>query len=60
MKHIIVLIKDDQLEAWGCMTELCAAHESFSYAYLKSKKFPFDYKGHQFRKLPYRQAVINS
>ena len=51
--NIIILTDKESHEAWGSLTELCDAHE-FSYNYLKRLKFPFQYKGLDFIKVPFR------
>lgn len=53
-ENIIILEKNDLLEAWGSLTEICKEH-GFSYHYLKRKKFPFTYKGFNFIKVKYRR-----
>jgi hypothetical protein len=60
MKSVIIVKKGEDLEAWGSLTELCDNHKEnkFSYNYLKGLKFPFDYKGFSFRKVPYRKRSI--
>lgn len=57
--NIIILTKGDQVETWGSLTDLCDNHESFSYHYLKKKKFPFYYKGFRFERVPFRKKLIN-
>jgi len=47
--------KDDEVEVWGCVTRLCLVHTGFSYHYLKGKKFPFNYKGWEFKKVKYNK-----
>ena len=54
-KNVIIMQQDDQVEVWGCITKICIAHPDFSYHYIKSKKFPFEYKGWKFIKTPYRK-----
>lgn len=56
--NVIILKKEDQLECWGQLVELCQHHEEFSYNYLKGLKFPFKYKGYDFIKIPYRTKTI--
>ncbi len=52
---IILINKDlDLMEAWGSLTEICKMHKEFSYNYLKKKKFPFEYKEWEFKKVPFR------
>ena len=38
-------------EFWSNLKLLCENHPEFSYDYIKSKKFPFEYKGWDFRKV---------
>jgi hypothetical protein len=51
--NIIILTDKESHEAWGSLTELCKAH-GFSYNYLKRLDFPFQYKGLDFIKVPFR------
>ena len=53
-QNVIILIKDDIVEVWGRITEIAEAHSDFSYSTLKSKKFPFNYKGWRFYKVRYK------
>lgn len=53
-QNIIVLTKDGKTEAWGSLTEICKNHKDFRYFSVKSKKFPFNYKGWLFTKVPFR------
>ena len=55
-KNVIVLSKGNHKESYGSLTELCSDYPNFSYYYLKSKKFPFEYKGFLFEKLKYNQG----
>jgi len=55
-QNIIVLVNGEQVEAWGSLTELCKNHSEFSYHYLKARKMPFEYKGWNFYKVPFRKA----
>jgi len=57
-KNIIILNKDEQFEAWGSFTELCEAH-GFPYHSLKSKKYPFEFDGWKFVKVPFRSKNEN-
>lgn len=56
--NIIVLQRDSDLECWGSLTEICREH-GYSHNYLKRLKFPFTYKGWEFKKVPFR-AKYNS
>ncbi len=49
MKYVIIMQKEDQVEAWKSVTRLCDKYK-FSYHYMKRLKFPFNYKGYSFRK----------
>ena len=49
MKYVIIMQKEDQIEAWKSVTRLCDKYK-FSYHYMKRLKFPFNYKGYSFRK----------
>lgn len=55
IKNVIIIQRDDEIEVYGCLTKICFAHKDFSYHFLKGKKFPFEYKGWEFKKLPYRK-----
>ena len=57
--NIIVLQKGDEIEVWGSITEICDIHSDISYHSVYNKKFPFEYKGYSFKKIPYRQQFIN-
>lgn len=50
MKTVIIISKGDLVGAYKALTHVCKAHKEFSYHYLKSKKFPFVYKGWNFIK----------
>ena len=53
MKNVIVMQREDQIQVWGCMTKICLYNPGFKYHSLKGKKFPFNYKGWRFVKVPY-------
>lgn len=53
MKKVIIIIKEDEVIPSGSLTAICENNPLFSYHYLKGKKFPFEYKGWSFRKVPY-------
>lgn len=57
-RHIVVLIKGDQVEAWGSLKELCDSH-NLPYHSLKAKRFPFEYQGFKFYKPEYRTKLID-
>ena len=48
---IILLKKNENIEAYTALTKLCKDYKEFSYSYIKSKKFPFNYKGYEFLKI---------
>lgn len=52
-ENIIIITDGESYETWGSLTELCENH-GLSYNYLKKKKFPFDYIGIHFEKVPFR------
>jgi len=59
-KNILILqsIEEPQLmETWGSLTEICREH-FFPYNTLKVKKFPFDFGGYHFMKLPYNTITM--
>tara|TARA_R100001530_G_scaffold132868_1_gene105652 strand:- start:1757 stop:1924 length:168 start_codon:yes stop_codon:yes gene_type:complete len=45
------MIKGTQIEAWSTLKGVAASSPKFSYSTMKSKTFPFKYKGFNFRKL---------
>ena len=55
LTNVIVIQKEDEVEVHGCLTRICLIHKDFSYHYLKGKKFPFSYKGWDFRKVKYNK-----
>mgnify|MGYP000921801470 CR=1 FL=1 len=55
IKNVIIIQREDEVEVYGCITKICLAHEDFKYHTLKGMKFPFEYKGREFKKLPYRK-----
>lgn len=59
-KNIVVLSKDGKRECWGSLKEICEEHKDhkFSYNYLKSKSYPFEYKGFTFERFPFRVRTI--
>lgn len=48
---MIHLSQGEKAELWSSLTKLCRCHEDFSYYYLKRKKFPFEYKGWNFKRI---------
>jgi len=55
--NIIVLTKDEITETWGSLTECCREHTEFPYHSLKTKKFPFNWEGWTFTKVPHRKKI---
>lgn len=66
-KGVIILIRDDEMEAWGSIAEMCRNHPEISYSYLSTKTFTKDNgfrinyinrhkKTFKLRKLPYRKT----
>jgi len=55
-RKVIVLEREDKQEFWSNLKLLCAHHPNFSYEYIKSRKFPFDYKEWHFRKVEVNKA----
>jgi len=60
MKNVIILSGEGRRETWGSLTMLCKHHPDFSYHFLKAKKYPFEYKGWLFEKLPYNKKSKES
>lgn len=54
-ENIIILTNLKDFECWGSLVELCKVN-GFSYNYLKRKKFPFEYKGLKFIRVPFRSS----
>lgn len=52
-ENTIIIFDGESYESWGSLTEICEKH-GLSYNYLKRKKFPFEYRGVQFIKPPFR------
>lgn len=50
-RNIIIIKTAGKEEFWSNLKLLCENHPQFSYDYIKSKKFPFEYKGWDFRKV---------
>lgn len=55
-QNIIVLTKGTLTEAWGSLTEICQTH-NLPYHSLKAKKYPFEYDGWRFVKVPFRTKL---
>lgn len=54
-ENIIILYDGENYEAWGSLVEICKT-KNLSYNYLKRMKFPFEYKGMSFIKVPFRKS----
>jgi hypothetical protein len=54
-ENIIILTNGECYEAWGSLVELCRV-KGFSHNYLKRLKFPFEYKGLKFIRVPFRAS----
>ena len=53
---VITNLKDtEQTESWGSLVKLCSFHPEFNYHSLKGKKFPFNYKGWEFKKVKFNR-----
>lgn len=57
-RNIIVIRKEGHEEFWSNLKLLCKHHPEFSYEYIKSWKFPFDYKGWSFRKAEVNKVLL--
>jgi len=59
-KNIVILLRNGELEAWGSLKQICTEHKDhdFNYGYLKALKYPFDYKGFRFERVPFRERTI--
>lgn len=57
-KNIIILEKDGKKETWGALTDICKVHSEITFGSIKDKKFPFNYKGFEFTKVPYKTKLI--
>jgi hypothetical protein len=57
-RNIIVIKTDGKEEFWSNLKLLCEHHPEFSYEYIKSKKFPFEYKDWSFRKVEVNKLII--
>ncbi len=51
MKNIILLENEEEQHAYTCLTTICRDFTKFSYHYIKKQKYPFRYKGYNFKKL---------
>lgn len=53
-KEIILLTRGKHKEVWGSLAEICRV-KGFYYQTLVVKKFPFEYRGIKFARLPFRE-----
>ena len=65
-KTTIVIVKagselplESRIESWGNLSEICRVY-GWSYNYLKTKKFPFWYRGNLLVKPRYRMRIEDS
>lgn len=58
-KNVIVMSRivdgEEIDETWGSLTKLCSFHPEFKYHSMKGKKFPFKYKGWEFKKVKFNR-----
>lgn len=54
-QNIIILTNGKDFETWGSLTEICR-EKGFSHNYLKRQKYPFEYKGLKFIRVPFRKG----
>ena len=54
INNVIVMEKGPQIECWGSISEIARIH-GFSYHTLIKKKFPFEFGGWSFKKVPFRE-----
>ncbi len=57
LKNVVVLERGGKQECWGSLTGACKAH-GLPYHSLKGLKFPFEYKGIRFTKVPYNTVML--
>lgn len=57
-ENVIILTKDGVAECWGSITEICRNHPELKYGYVKGLKFPFTYKGFEFKKVKFKTKLI--
>ena len=55
-EKVIILTDGKNYEVWGGLAEICRVY-GFSRDYLKTKKYPFTYKGIQFIRKEYRTKL---
>ena len=54
IKNVIVMIRQQQMECWGSVSEMCRIH-GFNYHTLIKRKFPFEQSGWIINKVPFRE-----
>ena len=55
IKNTISLTKKGHKpESWGSLTQICDEH-GFPYHTLKKEKYPFEYDGWKFERIPFRE-----
>ena len=58
-KYNIVLLQNNEVETHGSITDISRKYKDLKYSTLIRKKFPFVYKGIQFKKVPYNEVSGN-
>jgi hypothetical protein len=53
--NIIVMQQGNKIECFGSLIEICKKKPALKYNTLRYKKYPYTYKGIEFRKLEYRE-----
>ena len=57
MNEKVIILTDGEIqEVWGSLSEICRVY-GFSRNYLKTKKYPFTYKGLQFTRVEFRKQL---
>lgn len=56
-QSIIVLINDEQVEAWGSLKEACKMH-GWSYSTMVQRKLPAYKDGWQIHRRPFRSLYV--
>jgi len=54
IKNVIVMVRHNQMECWGSLSEICRIH-GFPYHTLKKQNFPFERSGWVINKVPFRE-----
>lgn len=52
-ENVIIITDGKEHEVWGGLSELCREH-GISHNYLKTKKYPFTYRGILFKRVVFR------